>query len=431
MADENELLLKVGLSVDNKDLEKAKQELKNLQEEGKRTAGLITGRSTTTSTNNSTQQNSSFDSDSGEVLDVLTKSQKSLFELLEIIKKNNLKIDSNFSNSNGKRINPFGLVNNVIEANTGTAVGGAIGGIAGSFGGPAGVLGGAYIGSAIGGLVQKVFSKVDEKLSAVAEAFDTKLEQDSHLRQLAYQTGKTREELYKLQQQATLAGTTLETIVESGQNLSDELIGGIDEKKAQIFMALGINPRDLVEQAKGDPQRAQQLIYERATAAFSQNSPASYRTSALKLLGFSEEEQDARRRIYNPEFKAKGESIFQTATKGGQTPFSTNDQLNDQILKFRGGQLDLAASIRSLVSANNLAENLSTKLLEVKSEAVKVITSGVINISGIVNGSSSTRETINQTNRDKIIQLNNQTNLNTSLRDMTLNQLNHAKAVHR
>jgi len=380
-----ELLIKVGVEVDESELVKAKKDLKELQEQGQKVAASITGKTQGTSASSSSaNQSTSETQDNEQIVDILTKSQKSLFELLEIVKKGQKvggPAQTSSSTSGGLKSGPLGLANSAVESSTGQAVGAVAGGAAGIFGGPAGIVGGAALGSTIGILLEKAFSKVSDKLAGVADQFDKRLSEDIHLRQLSFQTGQTREELYKLQAQARLAGTSLEAIVDSGQTLSDELIGGMDEKKAQVLMALHINPQDIILQSKGNPQAAQQLIYNKFIES-TKEVPAAYRTSLGKILGISEVEQDARRRIYRKDYVQKGEEVYNEATKGGKVPFSTNEQLDKDILDFRGQILKFEGALRAALTGADLAKNLSVGLLKVQTALVEVVTGGIINISG-------------------------------------------------
>lgn len=422
MAEIDELIFKVGVKVDDDQLKRLREEIKRLQEDGSKNAinlGINAGHTGSTSAFSSSQSNI-LDSYSDEIAASLVLSEKHLNDMLSILKddktRKTRKTDAESEGRNKNLEGPIPFVNNVMNSNVGSLAGGAVGAVGGAIAG-GNVIAGAQIGSAIGGLVQKFFGIAKEKIEAVSKLFDQRLTEDIHFRQLSQQTGMLPEQLYKLGVQAKLAGTSLEEVVSSNQRLSDELIGGIDDKKAQLLMALNINPREALLSSGGNVAKLNQTIFERASKATS-NLPAAFRTSALNLLGYSPEEQTSRRYLYRKDVSNRAQQSLNIATNNGKTPFETGDKLEKTILDFMGAEQDFLASIRSALTTGNIAQTLSTGLMQVKAETVQLIVGAVDDIMGL-----GKKVDVKTTTENKTNVINNTVDSNVRQREMLQKQL--------
>lgn len=382
MADTNdELVIKVALEIEEKDLDRAKKELRGIQAQGQKAASEISAIRVSGPTTSSSGAMSVSGGGTEEIVDLLAKSQKTLLDLLELAKRSATPEEggTNFNKEERNKALKESLLGTHGGGSggggglsAGTLIGGAAGGILGLLGGPAVAAVTAEIGATVGGLAQKVFGEAGDKILQLSDAFGNRLEEDEHLRQLSYQSGQSVEALYKLQQQAKLSGTSLEDLVETNQQTANELIGGISDQKAQLLMALRINPMDLLRQSGGDIGKFNQELYNRATKSLS-GASAYQRTAVLELLGFPAEQQDARRRLNSPEFKNRAQAITNTATNGGKTPFASNEQLNSEILAYRGAKLDFQASIRELLTHGGIAGRISAQMVKLQSDTVEVL----------------------------------------------------------
>jgi len=382
MADIEELVLKVGVEVDQEQLKRLRDEIEKLKSEGKKNAIHLGVDSEHPSVNQQGQTtnpiaglNTNY---SDEIVALLALSEKHMVDMLTILKSDHEKKGRTTDAEEKAKEGGFKipLVNDISNQGVGGAVGGLAGGALGIVGGPGGVLAGASIGSAIGNLVEKILGGIKEKLEGVSKLFDERLTEDIHFRQLSNQTGLAVESIYKLGVQARLAGSSLEEVIDSNQNLADELITGISEKKAQLLLALNINPREALIRSGGDIGKLNQLIFERAQKALVGANPY-YRTSVLKGIGYSAEEQTSRNYLYRPDTRNRAEQTFNIATQNGAVPLRTGEQLQQEVLDFRGAVEDFKGSIRSALSAGNLAQTLSTALMTVKADVVNLIATSI------------------------------------------------------
>jgi hypothetical protein len=229
----------------------------------------------------------------------------------------------------------------------------------------------------------------------ISDAFVSQVNENMHLRQLSQQTGLTTEAVYKLGAAATLSGTSLEAIADSNQRLSDELIGGISDKKAQLLMALNINPREALLQTGGDIGKLNQLIFERMDKA-TKGAPAYIRSSIESLGGFNPEEQTARRYLYTNGVQNRAQQVLDKATHGGKVPFQTGSNLQDEILKVIGAKLDIAAAIRAALTASGAAAAIAVETMTLKAGVVNLSADFISKMGGLINSPSNEQLKENQ-----------------------------------
>jgi hypothetical protein len=380
MADIEELVLKVGVEVDSEQLKRLQKEIEKIKTQALKNSvnlGLNTSNSST-----SFSGSSNITGNAGNIAGLLSLSEKHLLEMLNILKDSNNRQKRNPEKGSGSNSNgPIPFVNDLMNSNAGTLIGGGAGAALGSLGGPAGTVFGAQLGATIGTIAEKVFDTAHEKMIAVAGLFEKRLTEDLHFRQLSYQTGILREDLALLDKQAKLSGTSLQSLVDSNQSLADELMGGLSAEKTQLLMALNINPRQLLLESGGDFGKINQMIYQRATKALQGANPYQ-RTHYLKELGFSEDMQNSRRFLYNEDVVNRSKEIVNRETNNGKTPYVTGAALQKENLDYFGGKLDVQAGIRAALTTAGLAGKLSTELMQVQAKVVNIIATAISGIGG-------------------------------------------------
>jgi uncharacterized membrane protein len=372
---ENELIIEIGTKVDFTDLDLLKKKIAELKEEGEVRASKLASNGVIPfpkqKDSDSAQASRATEDVVGLLKDIKVNSQ----EFVEVTKKEGEGLKNSIKKMGSEDRNKGAsdsLMKNPIPS-AGTAAGGTIGGVLGLLVGSP--LIGAKIGAAFGELFSKVANKVSGNLEKVVPYLDNRISEDMHFRQLNYQTGMSVEKLYKLQKQAELAGTSLDTIIDSNQRFADELLGGLSQEKTQILMALNIDPRDLLLKSGGNLAATNQKVYESVNKAYKGQDPM-IRTAMLRRLGYGDEEADSRRFIYQKDVKERAEKVYNVATKGGQNPFHTGAQLQSEILDFKGAQLEMGAAIRNAVTSGDIAKNIATNLMDVKAEIVNLIVQG-------------------------------------------------------
>ncbi len=383
MADDlDELVLKVGVQVDAEQLKKLREEIKKMQDEAAKTAAGLGIKAGSSSSSGGSPGTGSF---SNEILNVLRKSNDDLKSIVSLLKKQAKdkppKIPKLTTEEKKEKLDkkkgfaPF--VQDISKMNKTQIVGGGVGGGIGAMLGNAGL--GAEIGSAVLGATVGVFDMLKSTFEGVTAVFQKRLEEDIHFDKLSMATGKTREELALLSEQARLSAYSLDALVQSNLNFADEMITGISPQKAQIMMALGINPNALNFQAGGDPAKVKQMMFEQILEKM-KGQPVAKISQIMRLEGFNIDEQYARSMMNDKDVKDRAHGIVNKATLNGTQPFLAHKKLREQNLSFTGYAAELAASKRA-AATTKVAEEMAMKTMEVKAGIMNVVAKGAVNIS--------------------------------------------------
>lgn len=238
---------------------------------------------------------------------------------------------------------------------------GIVGGALGSFAGP--------IGTVVGGIVGDLVGKgIDKSL----QGFMDVLHENLKLRVFSEQTGKTTEALYKLKTQADLVGYSLEGIIRTNASLADEIVGGTSIEKSQLLMSAGVDLKDLYGRHGGNIERINQEIFNKVDAAL-QDLPASLRAAQLRRFGFSDEEQTARRHMFEPGVLQETRKVMDFATAGGKVPITPAYAVQAQATQFLGAQAELEGALRALFSTKDFAMKVSSTYVELQAQTVNFV----------------------------------------------------------
>lgn len=381
---------KLGLNVeiDEKRLKELREEFNQLQAKAKETREKL-------KLNVSSDSSSSSDVNpkvggggySSELIDILTKSEKTLSEMLKIQKKEyqkeSLVTESEKEEEKKEEVQGYKrgiipFVEDLAHSDIKTFIGGAVGGGIGALVGKP--LAGAQLGIPAASIAASILESINSLLQGAAKIFDERLSEDLHFSQLSQQTGKSVDSLYRLSQQAHLATTSLQEIVNTNQKWADELMTGISQDKAQLLMALNINPEQVLAEKGGDYEKFTQEIFERTEKATQYMNPYQ-RTSILQREGFSPQEQYAREKLYRKDTQQATNEVVKAATAGGKIPLQNPDQIYKQNLGFNTEKLKIAASERALATTN-AAEKAAIGVMRLEAETVNITTKGTIYITG-------------------------------------------------
>jgi len=225
------------------------------------------------------------------------------------------------------------------------------------------------VGTVIGGIVGDLVGK---GLDKAQQGFMDVLHENLKLRVLSEQTGKTTDALYRLKTQADLVGFSLEGIIKTNASLADEIVGGLSIEKAQLLMSSGINVKDLYEKNGGDIEKINQTIFSKVDQAL-QEYPAAIRAAQLRRFGFSDEEQTARRHMFESGVLDKTREVMDFATTGGKVPITPAYEVQAQATRFLGAQAEIEGALRSLFSTQQYAMKVSSSLVEIQAGVVNMV----------------------------------------------------------
>lgn len=367
-SDIEELIIKVGIDVDTKGLEEIRAKIKEIQERTKNNS-INLGLNTSTTSSSSPEKNA------GKYLKEISESTKDL-------DKREIRKDRDKS----KDIFPF--VNEIKKLGIGGTIGAGVGGVIGAGSGSSFKIG-AQVGSAAVSIVEEIVKTIYNATMKVEQLLSKKISEDLHFRELSIQSGVATNELYKLGAASRMVGMSQDKIIESNQRLSDELLGGISDQKAQLYQALGIDISAFMAQSNGDIGKLNTMIFN-AINEKTKGQPAYLRQSFFSMAGYDINERAGRTLMQDPRIQKKAQELEDIATNKGKNIIG-KDIANDAV-NIKGGELVLEAQIRAALSNTDTATYLSTMMLDVQ----KDILSSVIKVLDFINPKTNNSDTINQ-----------------------------------
>lgn len=364
----DETVIKISAQIDPEDIKNIRGQLKDLQQQGGKNA-INLGISGTGGAGTSSASGSN---------EILNKSRKDLDELLKIAKKEDIQktrlTDKALSNSEGNgTLNP----KKPKGPTTGEAIGGHLEQVAGALTSAAGAA--ALAGPVAAGIAALALA-VKGTFDKATSIYEKRLQEDFQLAKIQQQLGKSPNEAFAFSQRAKLAGGDPDSLRQSDESQTDELLRGINPIKAQLLAHAGIDIQKLFSNSKGDPEKLRQSIFVEFRKMTSKLAPA-IQGGLLRELGYSSDEQITRQNLNNHGVVAKANELTKSATRG-----TKNGQLNDltktvlENIDFKGIVLATEAAQRAF---SQTAAGKSAALSSVKIDAniANITANGAINIS--------------------------------------------------
>lgn len=396
MSEIEELIYKVTVELNEDDLQKAKKKVQDLKETVKQ-AGIKIDVPTTdwTQVQAGTQWPDEFKKQKSEkdkqkiikkdeskltdelkteakekaqenssVVSVLKKSEEHLLAILDVLKKVyrvQLKTSNSSSGNNTDDDDGAGGIYNKIKK--------------GSKGNMLGTI--FAVGEVLFTAVKKIANSVIEAAEKIKNQIVEKYDRELDLYKLAEQTGMAVKSLYRLQTSAELTGSSLQEIIGTAKKMQKDMLFGLDDKKAMMMMAMGINPFDSMSKMMENPIQATKEIYEQAKSTTS-HMPKMLQTGFLEDLGFSSDYQYSANHMGDKEVREGVESV---SLKRGD--FMSPSEWRSQYVMINATLKGVQASLDKALDQNkDLANKFIINYAEMQAK--------IINLTG---------ETINKANK--------------------------------
>lgn len=231
--------------------------------------------------------------------------------------------------------------------------------------------------------VVSVFTAIKDK---AIELLSDKFSRELDLHKLSEQTGYSVESLYKMEKAANLAGTSLKSLMDNAQNMQEEFMFGMDEKKAQMLLAMGINPIELLNESGNDPMKMQDLLFSKASE-MTAGMPASMRASMIqKATGLTPEQQYGMRH--------KGDANVQEAAgrlSDLRGEFLPANEWREGFVKFNEATQRVQAAMD-----NALDKSIGQALTSIISDVTNIQAKAVTIVGELFNTAASSSVTPNQ-----------------------------------
>jgi len=324
----DELLLKIGVKVDDKEFVELKKQVDDLQ---KGSARIRTGVFNKSSAVNSLGSISSNPEDKETIKD-LADNIKDSKDSLRKIADSTLKTENK---NNKDKMQDSGID----------------------------LVGGLGIGAILNQMIN---------LSAVIQQkYTEKLNRDMNIASLAYETNLTTESVKELGYRSKLVGVSLESIVENAKNFSNEVFEGSNDKQIALANALGIDLVGVLSKAKTplETARAQSKLYDQVFRSLLPTFGfAGASSRASQVSGLSADEAFRYQRLNNPLTIAGAREL--SALRG---PIGSRDEI---FTNYQQNALSLekvqAASDRALSTAS-IAKQISIDRADMQAKVVTII----------------------------------------------------------
>ena len=349
-----ELLIKVRMSLDNKDVDEAKKRLENLQVKGQNVQRRLTGAPSknlpAAISPMKVFENTSKHLQSGLKAESYLKLLVSLTsQLLTTTKKKKYEID-------GKKGGESAVNQDENILTKGASASSVI----------------PVIGAVAAGVAVAVIAVMESLQTKMGD----KLNKEMGLSKLSFQTGKTTDSLYRLSNQFELAGGSLQEVIGAGKALQQELLFGMSDQKAMMAMALGINPVQLMRQAKNDPMKAIEMLNSKISQK-TQGMPASMVSTIKEGMGIPTDTQFA---LSN---KNKANVISGAAAISSDRGSLNNDSIQMQFVEFNTAVKRMTASMDKMLSTQAITQSV-LGYVNMKANAVTLVASSVAGLSDFV-----------------------------------------------
>lgn len=350
-----ELLIKVRMELDNKDVDDAKKRLENLQVKGQNTQRKLNGavqggkESNVGMTTMQLFEKTTKQLQSGLKAESYLKALVSLTtQLLSTSKKKKGDLNSKSTESNVNQDE-----NILSKGASATSVIPMIGAVT------------AGIAVAVIAVMESLQTKLGDKLN-----------REMGLSKLSFQTGKATDSLYKLSNQFELAGGSLKEVVGAGKALQQELLFGMSDQKAMMAMALGINPVQLMKQAKNDPMKAIEMLNAKIGQK-TQGMPASMVSTIKEGMGIPLDTQFA---LSN---KNKANVVGGANAISSDRGSLSNDSIQSQFVEFNTAVKRMTASMDKMLSTQAVTQSV-LGYVNMKANAVTLVASSVSGLSDFI-----------------------------------------------
>lgn len=349
-----ELLIKVRMNLDDKEVEEAKKRLENLQLRGQNVQRRLNGEPSKKADPSSSAlklfENTSKHLQSGLKAESYLKLLVGLTaQLLSTSKKK--KTDSPAKKDGDSSVNQD--ENILTKGASASSVIPIVGAVA------------AGIAVAVIAVMESLQTKMGDKLN-----------KEMGLSKLSFQTGKTTDSLYRLSNQFELAGGSLQEVIGAGKALQQELLFGMSDQKAMMAMALGINPVQLMKQAKNDPMKAIEMLNAKISQK-TQGMPASMISTIKEGMGIPVDTQFA---LSN---KNKANVIGGAAAISSDRGALNNDAIQMQFVEFNTAVKRMTASMDKMLSTQAITQSV-LGYVNMKANAVTLVASSVAGLSDFV-----------------------------------------------
>lgn len=264
-------------------------------------------------------------------------------------------------------------------------------------------------GLGLAGLLTAFAGIVTAGSAKIQKMYTEKLDREMDLASLAYETGQTVDTMKDLNYQARLVGLSMDEITDASKNFANEVFTGSNQQQMAIANALGINLVQRIRDAK-TPQQMAMIQSDLYKETFEKLLPKGYAfasSQASKLSGLSSDEAFRLQHI-NDSTVVKG--ARQLSDLRGS--IGSRAEVIERYEQNNLSQQRVKANLDRALSAGNVAQRISIDRANMEAKVVNLIAQGVNGISGAFSSGDNTINNFLGTNNNTNLKSNHNVHTN-------------------
>jgi hypothetical protein len=239
---------------------------------------------------------------------------------------------------------------------------------------------------ASGGFIAAIVGALFYAQKQVLNVYSEKLSRDLDLSKLSTQTGETTENMARLNYQAKNVGLSLDQIVHSATNFATDIFTGKDQDKMALYGALGVNPiQDLKKiRTPEDAIKYQLEIFKKAQKGFLNGGNPEFLANqqAASLAGIPANEI-----LSYENFGTKKNKNLALETKKFRGEIGSSSSVINNFEDLTASLQNSTASIDNLLSRGDIAKRISLQSADITTKTVNLI-NATLNITGVGDSNS-------------------------------------------
>jgi len=236
-------------------------------------------------------------------------------------------------------------------------------------------------GLGLAGIIAGVAGALFYAQKQVLNVYTEKITRELDIANLAAATGDTADNMAKLNYQAKNVGLSLDQVVHSATSFATDIFSGKDQDKMALFGALGINPIQDLRNIKTpeDAVKYQTKIFEQSKKGFQQGGYPEFLANqqAANLAGIP-----ANQILGYENFETQKNKDLALKTKGLRGELGSKESIMGNFEDLTSTLQNSTASMDKLLSRGDIAKKISLQSAEITANTVNLI-NATLNLTGI------------------------------------------------
>lgn len=206
----------------------------------------------------------------------------------------------------------------------------------------------------------------------VQQRYIEKLDREVNFANLSLVTGETADQMAKLNYQAKNVGLSLDQVVHNAQSFASDIFSGQNDQKAMLLGALGINPVELIKEAKTPEQfaKVQVDLFEKAKSGLTKGGFPEFLATqrASEISGVPQANSLGYENLFNKKNLQSADEISKLRGSVG-----SRDSIMGNFQDMNAALQRSTAAVDNLLSTGNVAKAISIGVADLRAQTVNLI----------------------------------------------------------